>query len=41
MPKKLEQALKREAKKKGLKGKARDAYIYGTLAKYKKNKARS
>jgi len=33
MPKKMEKALKRKAKKKGLKGKARDAYIYGTLRK--------
>jgi len=31
MPKKLERRLKRQAKKKGLKGKRQDAYIYGTL----------
>jgi hypothetical protein len=33
MPKKLEQKLKEEARKKGLKGKRRDAYIYGTMSK--------
>lgn len=33
MPKKMEKALKKEAKKKGLKGKRRNAYIYGTLRK--------
>jgi len=33
MPKKMEEALKRSANKKGLKGKRRDAYIYGTLRK--------
>jgi len=38
MPKKAHEALKREAKKKGLKGKAADRYVYGTLAKMKKKK---
>jgi len=38
MPKKMEEALKKEANKKGLKGKKKDAYIYGTLAKYDKKK---
>lgn len=33
MPKKMEKALKKEAKKKGLKGKRLNAYIYGTLRK--------
>jgi len=33
MPKKLERRLKRQAKKKGLKGKRKGAYIYGTLRK--------
>jgi len=33
MPKKLEKALEKEAKKKHLKGKRKDAYIYGTLRK--------
>lgn len=31
MPKELEKKLAREAKKKGLKGKHADAYIYGTM----------
>lgn len=33
MPKELEKRLKRQAKKRGLKGDARAAYIYGTLRK--------
>ena len=33
MPKKMERELKREARKKGLKGKRADAYVYGTLRK--------
>jgi len=33
MPKALERKLKAEAKKKGLKGKRANAYIYGTLRK--------
>jgi len=33
MPKALENKLKREAGKKGLKGERADAYIYGTLRK--------
>ncbi|OED34056.1 hypothetical protein AB832_08110 [Flavobacteriaceae bacterium (ex Bugula neritina AB1)] len=33
MPKKEEEALMREADKKGLKGKRKDAYVYGTLRK--------
>jgi len=33
MPKKMEQALRREAEKKGLKGERKDAYVYGTLRK--------
>lgn len=33
MPKKLEAALKREAKKKGLGKKRTAAYVYGTLRK--------
>lgn len=36
MPKALHDSLKRQADKKGLKGKRRDAYIYGTLQKYEK-----
>lgn len=33
MPKALEQKLKKQAKKKGLKGKRARKYIYGTLQK--------
>lgn len=33
MPAKMERELKAEAKKKGLKGKRADAYVYGTLRK--------
>lgn len=38
MPKKIEKALKKSAKKAGLKGKAAKAYIYGTLNKIEKKK---
>jgi len=33
MPKKLEKALKSQAKKKGLGGEKADAYVYGTMRK--------
>ena len=33
MPKKLENQLKRQAAKKGLTGKRKDAYVYGTMRK--------
>lgn len=33
MPKAMEKKLKKQAKKKGLKGERRDAYIYGTMRK--------
>jgi hypothetical protein len=33
MPKKLERKLKKEAKKKKLTGKRKNAYVYGTLRK--------
>jgi hypothetical protein len=33
MPKALELKLKKQARKKGLKGKRADAYLYGTLRK--------
>jgi hypothetical protein len=33
MPRLMELKLKREAAKKGLKGKRRDAYVYGTMRK--------
>lgn len=36
MPKKLHDKLERQAKKKGLKGKAKARYVYGTLNKVKK-----
>ena len=38
MPKKIHDALRKQAKKMGLLGDRRDAYIYGTLAKLKKRK---
>jgi len=31
MPKKMEDRLKKQAKKKRLKGKRKDAYVYGTM----------
>jgi hypothetical protein len=36
MPKALHAKLKRQARKKGLKGKRADKYVYGTLNKLKK-----
>lgn len=39
MPKALEQRLAREARAKHLTGKRRDAYIYGTLSKVKREQA--
>ena len=33
MPKELEEKLKKQARKKGLKGKRANAYTYGTLRK--------
>lgn len=33
MPIKMERALKRQASKKGLKGKRKNAYVYGTMRK--------
>ena len=35
MPKEMETALQRKAKKLGLKGKAADRYVYGTMSKKK------
>lgn len=41
MPKALHRKLEREASAKGLKGRRRDAYVYGTLAKVeRKHKTR-
>jgi hypothetical protein len=33
MPKMLEMKLRRQARKKGLKGRRADAYVYGTMRK--------
>jgi len=33
MPKKLHRKLEKQARKKGLKGKRKDAYVYGTMQK--------
>jgi hypothetical protein len=38
MPKKLENALRKQAKKMGLIGERKNAYIYGTMNKAKKSK---
>lgn len=38
MPLKLERKLKREADKKGLSGKRKNAYVYGTMNKIEKDK---
>ena len=36
MPKKMHDALDKEAKKKGMSGERKDAYVYGTMNKMKK-----
>ena len=33
MPEKIEKSLMKQARKKGLKGKAKDRYVYGTLTR--------
>lgn len=38
MPKKMHQALERQAKKKGLTGERKDRYVYGTMTKQKRGK---
>lgn len=38
MPKKVEDKLKREARKKGLTGERRNAYVYGTLRRLTKRR---
>jgi len=38
MPKALHDKLKRQGKKKGLKGKRLDAYVYGTMQRIEKAK---
>lgn len=40
MPKKLHDKLKRQARKRGLKGERADAYVHGTLRKIEKKKRR-
>lgn len=40
MPKKAHEALEKEARKKGLKGKKKQAYIHGTLHKIEKGRKR-
>lgn len=40
MPKALHRKLAKQASKQGLKGKSRDAYVYGTLKKVEKKKKR-
>lgn len=39
MPKKLYDKLSREASKKGLTGKRKDAYVYGTMKKIEKKES--
>jgi hypothetical protein len=41
MPKKLEQKLRKEAKKKGLKGERADRYVYGTMLETQKEVRRA
>lgn len=38
MPKRMHDALERQAAKKGLKGEAKDRYVYGALQKHEKKK---
>ncbi len=38
MPKKLENKLARQARKKGLKGKAKNAYVFGTIKNIEKKR---
>ena len=40
MPKKMHRALRRAAKKKGLKGKKADRYTYGAMAKRRGGKSK-
>ena len=41
MPKALHKKLSRQAMKKGLKGKRKNAYVYGTMKKIEKRKGRT
>ena len=38
MPKKLHRKLEQQARKKGLTGKSKDRYVYGTMKKVEKRK---
>lgn len=40
MPKKLHDKLEREAREKGLVGKAKDKYVYGTMKKIENKKSK-
>ena len=40
MPKKLHRKLKRQARKKGYKGKRADRYVYGTMTNIEKKRKR-
>ena len=40
MPKKIHNQLNKQASKKGLTGKRKDAYVYGTLQKIEKKKGK-
>lgn len=40
MPEKVKKALKKVAKKKGMKGERADAFVYGTMANMKKRRRR-
>ena len=41
MPKEMHRKLAKQADKKGLKGKRKAAYVYGTMSKRKKTKRKS
>jgi len=38
MPKKIHDKLAKQARKKGLSGKAKDRYVYGTMSRIEKKK---
>lgn len=40
MPKKVEKALKKAARKKGMKGERADAFVYGTMKNMEKRRKR-
>lgn len=41
MPKEMHERLERQARKKGLKGERKDAYVYSTLRKVERKKKRT